>query len=44
VKQAGKTGKVHVIGLGLPSENRNYLKEGVTQDGHSVEDDGPGRG
>jgi ABC-type sugar transport system substrate-binding protein len=31
VKQAGKTGKVHVIGLGLPSENRNYLKEGVTQ-------------
>jgi rhamnose transport system substrate-binding protein len=31
VKQAGKTGKVSVIGLGLPSENRNYVKEGVTQ-------------
>jgi ABC-type sugar transport system substrate-binding protein len=31
VKQAGKTGTVKVIGLGLPSENRRYLKEGVTQ-------------
>jgi ABC-type sugar transport system substrate-binding protein len=31
VKQAGKTGKVSVIGLGLPSENRKYVKEGVTQ-------------
>lgn len=30
VKQAGKTGKVKVIGLGLPSENRAYVKEGVT--------------
>src|SRR5262249_50096210 len=30
VKQAGKTGKVKVIGLGLPNENRNYVKEGVT--------------
>jgi ABC-type sugar transport system substrate-binding protein len=30
VKQAGKAGKVKVIGLGLPSENRNYVKEGVT--------------
>ncbi len=30
VKQAGKAGKVRVIGLGLPSENRRYLKEGVT--------------
>ncbi len=30
VKQAGKAGKVHVIGLGLPSENRRYVKEGVT--------------
>jgi len=30
VKQAGKGGKVKVIGLGLPSENRNYVKEGVT--------------
>src|SRR3954466_13664105 len=31
VKQAGKAGKVKVIGLGLPNENRRYLKEGVTQ-------------
>ena len=31
VKQAGKTGSVKVIGLGLPSENRRYLKEGVTE-------------
>ena len=31
VKQAGKTGKVSVIGLGLPSENKKYVKEGVTQ-------------
>jgi rhamnose transport system substrate-binding protein len=31
VKQAGKTGAVKVIGLGLPSENRKYLKEDVTQ-------------
>ena len=31
VKQAGKAGKVFVIGLGLPSENRKYVKEGVTQ-------------
>lgn len=31
VKQAGKTGKVNVIGLGLPSENKKYVKEGVTQ-------------
>ncbi len=31
VKQAGKTGEVKVIGLGLPSENRKYLHEGVTQ-------------
>jgi ABC-type sugar transport system substrate-binding protein len=30
VKQAGKAGKVHVIGLGLPSENRRYVMEGVT--------------
>jgi ABC-type sugar transport system substrate-binding protein len=30
VKQAGKAGKVRVIGLGLPSENRRYVKEGVT--------------
>jgi len=30
VKQAGKTGKVKVIGLGLPNENRRYIKEGVT--------------
>jgi ABC-type sugar transport system substrate-binding protein len=31
VKQAGKAGAVKVIGLGLPSENRTYVKEGVTQ-------------
>lgn len=31
VKQAGKAGQVKVIGLGLPSENRKYVKEGVTQ-------------
>lgn len=30
VKQAGKVGEVKVIGLGLPSENRRYVKEGVT--------------
>ena len=30
VKQAGKVGKVKVIGLGLPNENRRYIKEGVT--------------
>ena len=30
VKQAGKTGKVKVIGLGLPNENRRYVKDGVT--------------
>jgi rhamnose transport system substrate-binding protein len=30
VKQAGKVGKVKVIGLGLPSENRAYVKDGVT--------------
>lgn len=30
VKQAGKSGQVKVIGLGLPSENRRYVKEGVT--------------
>ncbi len=30
VKQAGRVGQVHVIGLGLPSENRRYVKEGVT--------------
>src|SRR5438270_9330531 len=31
VKQAGKAGTVKVIGLGLPSENRKYVKDGVTQ-------------
>ena len=31
VKQAGKTGVVKVLGLGLPKENRTYVKEGVTQ-------------
>ena len=31
VKQAGKAGAVKVLGLGLPSENKTYVKEGVTQ-------------
>ncbi len=31
VKKAGKVGAVKVLGLGLPSENRAYVKEGVTQ-------------
>ncbi len=31
VKQAGKTGKVNVIGLGLPNENKRYVHEGVTE-------------
>lgn len=31
VKQAGKTGTVKVIGLGLPNENRSYVQAGVTQ-------------
>ena len=31
VKQAGKTGAVKVIGLGLPSENKKYVHEDVTQ-------------
>jgi rhamnose transport system substrate-binding protein len=31
VKQAGKAGDVKVLGLGLPSENRAYVKDGVTQ-------------
>jgi rhamnose transport system substrate-binding protein len=31
VKQAGKAGAVKVLGLGLPSENRQYVKDGVTQ-------------
>jgi rhamnose transport system substrate-binding protein len=30
VKQAGKTGKVKVIGLGLPNENKRYVHGGVT--------------
>lgn len=30
VKQAGKTGKVKVVGLGLPNENKRYVHEGVT--------------
>jgi rhamnose transport system substrate-binding protein len=30
VKQAGKVGKVKIIGLGLPNENKRYVKEGVT--------------
>lgn len=31
VKQAGKTGKVKVIGLGLPNENKRYVHDGVTE-------------
>lgn len=31
VKQAGKPGQVKVIGLGLPSENRKYVKDGITE-------------
>ena len=31
VKQAGKSGKVKVIGLGLPNENKRYVHEGVTE-------------
>lgn len=30
VKQAGQTGKVKVLGLGLPNENKRYVHEGVT--------------
>ncbi len=30
LKQAGKTGQVKLIGLGLPNENRRYVHEGVT--------------
>src|SRR5262249_8005834 len=29
VKQAGKSGQVKVIGLGLPNENRRYVTEGI---------------
>jgi rhamnose transport system substrate-binding protein len=31
VKQAGKTGVVKVMGLGLPNENKTYVHDGVTQ-------------
>ena len=31
VKQTKKEGVVKVVGLGLPNENRKYLKDGVTQ-------------
>ncbi|MGV3532169.1 MAG: substrate-binding domain-containing protein [Chthoniobacteraceae bacterium] len=30
VKQAGKTDSVKVVGLGLPNENKRYVKEGIT--------------
>ncbi len=30
VKQSGKAGKVKVIGLGLPNENKRYVKDGTT--------------
>jgi len=31
IKQAGKTGTVKNIGLGLPNENKRYVHDGVTQ-------------
>lgn len=31
VKQAGKVGAIKVVGLGLPNENKRFVKEGVTQ-------------
>lgn len=31
VKQAGKSGQVKVIGLGLPNENKTYVHDGTTQ-------------
>ena len=31
VKQAGKTGQVKVIGLGLPNENKPYVHAGITE-------------
>lgn len=31
VKQAGKSGQVKVIGLGLPNENKRYVHSGVTE-------------
>src|ERR1051325_2726393 len=31
IKQAGKAGQVKLIGLGLPNENKRYVKDGVTQ-------------
>ena len=31
VKQAGKTGAIKVLGLGLPNENKIYVHDGVTQ-------------
>ncbi|HEV7402041.1 MAG TPA: substrate-binding domain-containing protein [Chthoniobacteraceae bacterium] len=31
VKQAGKVGQIKVVGLGLPNENKRFVKEGVTQ-------------
>ena len=30
VKQAGKQASVKVVGLGLPNENKRYVKEGIT--------------
>ena len=30
VKQAGKAGKIKIIGLGLPNENKRYVHESVT--------------
>ena len=30
IKQAGKIGKVKLLGLGLPNENKRYVHDGVT--------------
>jgi len=30
IKQAGKAGKVHLVGFGLPSESKDYVHAGVT--------------
>ena len=31
VKQAGKENSINVVGLGLPNENKRYVKEGITR-------------
>ena len=32
VKQSDRKGKVHVVGLGLPNDNKRYVHEGITAD------------